>query len=274
MRLLPSVIASLVPIALHGARLPQEPTESAPTLQVRFPSSLLYKDGREVSLKQISLRRVRYAPIRRDQRGAYLKIEVWFTNADIDACAQPEIGEISDFSFSSDSSFVLVWQGGDLGKPEDLSQTFLGSTVFAESWKESRNMPIVLVWSTSSLRDLREIFPDQAVNLAGVIEQKYQNLTILPKDTKSVPENRTFAWIMNHSSWTVFHSQAKNGRYNEDFSLPVKVSKGVSSPVVEFFGRPRSVGVAGRLPPLHLCPGVLEERRHFWFDKPAKKATP
>ena len=273
MRILLRLVPLLTPFSLLAAQEPQGPSAAAGTMQVRIPAAPLYKEGRDVALNRVSLRRVRFAPTKKDARIGYLKIELWFTNTEIDACTQPELGEIADFPLSSDTGFVLVWQGGNLGKLEDLQQTFLGSTVFAESWKESRNRPIVLVWSTASLKQIRELFPGEPVKLAGIVEMSYQDMTLLPQGIKSVPDSLTLAWIMNHSQWTVFHREAKNGRQDEVSSSTVKVSKGAPTPVIQFFGRPRSAGVTGTLPPIHLCPGIVEERRHFWFDKPVKKAA-
>jgi hypothetical protein len=273
MRLL-SLVPLLTPLSLLAAQAPQGPAAAAGTMQVRIPAATLYKEGRDVALNRVMLRRVRFAPIKKDVRIGYLKVELWFTNTDIDACTQPELGEIPDFPLSSDTSFVLVWQGGDLGKLENLHQTFLGSTVFAESWKESGKRPIVLVWSTASLKQIRELFPTEAVNLAGIVEMRYQDMTLLPQGSKTVPDSLTLAWIMNHSQWAVFHREAKNGRQDGVASSSVKVSKGAPAPMVEFFGRPRSVGISGALPPIQVCPGIVEERRHSWFDKPVKRPKP
>jgi hypothetical protein len=272
MRLLLPLVPILIPVTLFAAQAPQAPP-AASTIQVRIPAVGLYRDGRDVALNRVVLRRARFAPITKDARIGYLKVELWFTNTDIDACAQPELGEIADFPLSSDTSFVLVWQGGDLGKPENLPQTFLGSTVFAESWKEVNSKPVVLVWSTSGRAQLRDLFQGQPVELAGVIEHSFQRMTLVPKGIPSASDGLTFGWVMNHSRWAVFHQAVKGGRQDEMSSSSVKLSNG-APPVVEFFGPPRAAGVAGTLAPIHLCPGVVEERRHSWFDKPARRATP
>lgn len=274
MRLLLPLVPLLAPLSLLAAQAPQGPAAAAGTMQVRIPAAPRYNEGRDVALNRVTLRRVRFAPLKKDVRTGYLKVELWITNTDIDACAQPELGEIPDFPLSSDTSFVLVWQGGDLGRLETLHQTFLGSTVFAESWKESRNRPIVLVWSTASVKQIRELFPSEPVNLTGIVEMSFQDITLLPQGIKSVPDSLTLAWIMNHSRWAAFHREAKNGRQDEVSSSTVKVSQGAPAPVIQFFGRPRSAGVAGTLPPIQMCPGVVEERRHFWYDKPVKRPKP
>lgn len=271
MRLLVPVLALLLLDRPGVAQAPQ----ADGTLQVGIPASKLYKEGRDVVLNRAVLRRVRYAPLKRDHRTYYLKLELWLTNTDIDACTQPELLDISDFPLSSDTSFVLVWQGLDWSsKAENVPQSFMGLTVFADSWRVSRNKPMVLLWSTSRLSQILDLFRPEPVNLAGIIEQRYQDLNILPGKDGTIPDTLTFVWVLNHSKWTMFHQEAKDGRQDQNSWNDVKVSQGAPVPVIEFTGGVRSGGIKGTLPPMHLCPGIVEDRRHGWYDKPAKRPKP
>lgn len=255
--------AAVVASAGQGAVADPAPPQK---IWVEFKDSAAYKTGREVELKTVVVRRTMKSVPK--EWIEYAKVEVWMSNAELDVCALPELGDVTSLPLASDEDFVLVWEGASSAPRRGVySETPVAQALFSDTWLEAYGKPIVLLWWQGAPVEysIRGLLGDVSF-VAQTAGGQRQRIEI------KGAEGPTLVRTMPLGNWFFYHSAAKAQRHRERSFDFVAMHKLEGQARMRFSGsKARGIGgskklyVQGEVPITKICPQINEDKR-FWLD--------
>lgn len=238
-------------------------TQAPPAAPSQVWSKLVGDAFQPIETRAVVLRPVTFVSLVAKQRLFYVKLEVWLTNTDLDACAAGELADLPKLPLHGPDDYVLVWQGirhtpyfANAPEAVDNSLSVLlrwvaGEAVEAAS-PEGRLLPrgfpaaplAFLSWDTTSTRT----GPHLDSRGAG-----FENGPL-------------FAWSLRQEG-------LKNG-FSKDLSQSGRVDSVVLTKTPDgttfvFEGGPRKLRGRGALRVTRVCPTRADTR--FWIDDKAPR---
>ena len=256
-------------------------TQAAPQkIKLQFKDSEVYREARDVELKTVTLRRVMKSFPK--ERIEYAKVEIWMSNTEIDACAQPELGDVASLPFKSPEDFVLVWQAANVAKPRtSYAETPLGKAVFAGEWPDRFGKPVVLMWGHGWRQALTDLYKEAPVALEFPFWDKGPSEWIYARrgfrDFKEGREQEFGFTLMQvigqtigsgptATPWIFYHPGATRPRHKDlDFYGVLRKSDNGGHQLTFLGFQRRALWANGDVTVTRVCPEIIHEKR-FWSD--------
>ena len=179
---------------------------------------------------------------------AYTRLEVWFTNADIDVCAAGDIRNLARIPLQSKDEFILVWQTvgpgfiGEVSAERKAASDTFYAAFLASRWPEVDGAPMEF-------------------RLGSMTKPLASKYVIDVTSTKIVS-----LWSTLKSMWIVHHAGAPKGRWEDwHFDGAAFVRPGSAGPVFEFHTNSKPLAVDGVVEVTERCAPGTDAK--YWQDR-------